>query len=75
MKNVIADRPFSGDQPEIMRLLSSEIVKRYYYQKGELRQNLKDDKVLQKALEVLADPALYRKTLSKPEDVPAVASK
>ena len=45
------------------------------YQKGELRQNLKDDKVLQKALEVLADPALYRKTLSKPEDVPAVASK
>ena len=67
-------RDFDRFKPEIMRLLSSEIVKRYYYQKGELRQNLKDDKVLQKALEVLADPVLYRKTLSKPEDAPAVAS-
>ena len=34
-------RDFDRFKPEIMRLLSSEIVKRYYYQKGELRQNLK----------------------------------
>lgn len=57
-------RDFDRFKPEIKRLLSAEIVKRYYYQKGELRQNLKDDKVLAKALQVLADPVLYRKTLS-----------
>ncbi len=31
-------------------------------------ENLKDDKTLQKALDVLADRELYRKTLSRPEE-------
>jgi carboxyl-terminal processing protease len=48
---------------EIKRLLSSEIVKRYYYQRGEVQQNLKGDESLQKALDVLKDKELYRKTL------------
>lgn len=60
-------RDFDRFKPEIKRLLSAEIVKRYYYQKGELIQNLKDDKVLEKALDVLSDSELYWKTLSKPE--------
>ncbi|MDR2681232.1 MAG: S41 family peptidase [Tannerella sp.] len=48
---------------EIRRLISSEIVKRYYYQRGEVQQNLKDDETLQKALDVLKDNELYTKTL------------
>ena len=41
-------------------------MKRYYYQKGDLIQSLRDDEVLEKALEVLNDPELYEKTLSTP---------
>ena len=47
--------------------MASEIVKRYYYQRGELQEQLKSDAVLEKALSVLADPELLKQTLSKPE--------
>ena len=46
--------------------MAAEIVKRYYYQRGELQESLKDDPVLEKALEVLGDPKLYNETLSTP---------
>jgi carboxyl-terminal processing protease len=55
-------------KPEIKRYIASEIVKRYYYQKGELQYNLKEDRTLEKALEVLGDKELYLKTLSSPEE-------
>ena len=42
-------------------------MKRYYYQKGDLVQSLRNDEVLEKALEVLSDSALYEKTLSTPD--------
>lgn len=64
------DRDFMRFKEQIKKLLAAEIVKRYYYQKGELIQNLKEDEVLEKALKVLADPALYQKTLSTPEKKP-----
>jgi carboxyl-terminal processing protease len=48
---------------EIKRLISSEIVKRYYYRRGEVQQNLKNDETLQKALNVLKDHELYTQTL------------
>ena len=48
--------------------MASEIVKRYYYQKGELLESLKEDEVLDKAIEVLGDQELYNKTLSTPEE-------
>lgn len=60
------DRDFDRFKDQVKDLLASEIVKRYYFQKGELIQNLKNDPVLDKALEVLADPSLYRQTLSAP---------
>lgn len=60
------DRDFDRFKDQIKKLMASEIVKRYYYQKGELIQSLKSDKVLEKALDVLADPELYNKTLSAP---------
>ncbi len=60
------DRDFDRFKEEVMKLMASEIVKRYYYQSGELIQNLKDDEVLKKAIEVLNDPTLYQTTLSAP---------
>ena len=62
------DRDFDLYKDQIKKLMASEIVKRYYFQKGELLESLKDDKVLEKALEVLANPELYNKTLSTPEE-------
>lgn len=61
------DRDFELYKEQIKKLMASEIVKRYYFQKGELLESLKDDKVLEKALEVLDDQELYNKTLSTPE--------
>lgn len=61
------DRDFDRFKTQIMRVLSSEIVKRYYYQKGELIESLKDDDVLNKAVEVLTTPGLYEGALRLPE--------
>lgn len=60
------DRDLERFKKEIINMISSEIVKRYYYQKGEMIQALKDDDVLDKAVEVLSTPALYTKTLTDP---------
>ncbi len=49
---------------EISELLGSEIVKRYYYQKGAIKFSLKDDKELAKAIEVLNDSNQYNGLLS-----------
>lgn len=62
------DRDFELYKEQIKKLMASEIVKRYYFQKGELLESLKDDEVLEKALEVLGDQELYNKTLSTPEE-------
>ncbi|MDY6005818.1 MAG: S41 family peptidase [Parabacteroides sp.] len=62
------ERDFDRSKEQIMDLLASEIVKRYYYQSGELIQNLKKDPVLEKAIEVLQNRELYQQTLSKPEE-------
>lgn len=57
------DRDLEKFKPEIMRLLSIEIIKRYYYQKGEVIESLKHDDDLKKAFEVLNDTELYTGTL------------
>ena len=62
------DRDLERYKDDIKKLIAAEIVKRYYYQEGAMIENLKDDKTLQKALDVLADRELYRKTLSRPEE-------
>jgi carboxyl-terminal processing protease len=54
-------------KPEIKQYIASEIVKRYYYERGELQFNLRGDKTLEKALEVLGNKEMYVKTLSSPE--------
>ena len=62
------DRDLERYKDDIKKIIAAEIVKRYYYQEGEMIENLKGDKTLAKALEVLADRELYRKTLSGPEE-------
>lgn len=60
------DKDLERYKEEIKKLISIEIVKRYYYQKGEIMESLKDDKVVEEALRVLDDQTLYRNTLSTP---------
>ena len=64
-------KDFDRFKDEVKRVMAAEIVKRYYYQRGELQESLKDDLVLEKALEVLGDPDLYRRTLSVPVELEA----
>lgn len=50
---------------EISELLKSEILSRYYYQKGRVEGSLRDDKDVRKAVEILADKAEYKRILTK----------
>jgi carboxyl-terminal processing protease len=62
------ERDLERNKDAIKKLISGEIAKRYYYQKGEVQQGLKDDKTLEKAIETLKDKELFNKILSAPED-------
>ena len=48
---------------EITGILQSEIVSRYYYQKGRIENSLKTDKELAKALDVIDQPTQYQALL------------
>ncbi len=63
------DRDLETFKDEIKSLISSEIVKRYYYKSGAVQEMLKTDKAFDKAVEVLKDNAVYEQTLQ-----PAVGS-
>ena len=61
---------------DIRNMISIEILKRYYYQKGSIIQQLKDDPDLKEALKVLGDTEKYHSLLSpKATADPAVAEK
>ena len=47
------------NKTEIKRFLSSEIVTRYYYQKGRIELQLKQDEDVAKAIEILDDNKTY----------------
>jgi carboxyl-terminal processing protease len=49
---------------EIKRLLQSEIVAKYYYQKGKATNEMQDDEEVKETLKVLDDMAKYNKILS-----------
>ncbi|MGW8314917.1 MAG: S41 family peptidase [Bacteroidales bacterium] len=51
-------------KPEIRQLLTEEIVNRYYYQAGRIEAQLKEDNQLEKAVEILKEPALVREVLA-----------
>ncbi len=63
------ERDLDHFSKNIKRLIEDEIVKRYYFQKGAVVQQLKDDPDLEEALKVLADQTAYEKVLT-----PAVAN-
>lgn len=50
---------------DITDLLNMEIIKRYYFQKGEVQYSLRHDKELQKAKEILNDDTQLNELLGK----------
>lgn len=53
-----------ANKAEITELLSLEIIKRYYFQKGEIEFSLRSDKDLKKSLEILLDENKYNQMLN-----------
>ena len=49
---------------QIKDFLKAEIVTRYYYQKGRIKSDLKDDKDLAAAIDVLKDKERYQSILA-----------
>ena len=60
------DRDLDHFAKEIKDMLAVEIIKRYYYQRGSIIQQLKDDPDLKEAVKILGDPVAYQKMLSAP---------
>lgn len=58
------DYDFEHWKPEIKKLLNNEIMLRYYYRRGLVRNSLNNDKTLDTALAVLNNPQEYRKMLA-----------
>ena len=54
------------NRQDITDLLSVEILKRYYYQKGEIIYSLRDDHDLDVVLSLLHDTAQYKEMLLPP---------
>ncbi|MDD3036967.1 S41 family peptidase [Bacteroides sp.] len=60
------DRDLDYFAKDIKPMIASEIIKRYYFQRGGIIQQLKDDNDLEAALKVLNDQAKYKEILSTP---------
>ena len=58
------DRDLDHFARDIKATIAVEIVKRYYYQRGSVIEQLKDDPDLDAAIRVLTDPEAYRSMLS-----------
>ncbi len=53
---------------EIKSMIAVEVIKRYYYQRGSIIQQLKDDPDLEAAVKILTAPDNYKKMLAFPVD-------
>ena len=58
------EHDLNHSEKEIKQLLALEIIKRYYYQKGGIIEQLKDDPDLKAAIKVLQSPDEYKRLLS-----------
>ena len=56
----------------LKKLLTSDLVSAYYYQRGSIENSLQFDKQWKKAVEILQNPAEYRKLLQPSADRPVV---
>lgn len=61
--NLDLDRDLELFRNEISTLLKSELISRYYFQKGSTKASLDDDPTIKKALEVLNTPDKYNNIL------------
>ena len=60
------DRDLDHFSKDIKMLISTEIMKRFYYQKGSIIEQLKDDPDLTEAKKILTDLPRYHQMLSAP---------
>ena len=58
------DRDLDYFSKDIKQTISAEIIKRYYFQRGAIIEQLKDDKGLNQAIEIVTSPEAYRAKLS-----------
>ncbi len=66
------DRDLELFKDEIKEMIEVEIIQRYYYKEGTIKYQLKDDKALAKAKEVLNNPELYKLSLQpKSKNIPS----
>lgn len=60
------NKDLDSNRKAISELLSGEIIKRYYFQRGQVINNLKYDPAMDRAVAILNEPAEYGKLLSSP---------
>ena len=53
----------------LKQLLTSDLVSAYYYQRGSMENSLQFDKQWKRAVELLKDPAAYKKILQPSVDI------
>lgn len=58
------DRDLDYFSKDIKEMIANEILKRYYYQRGGIIQQLKADEGLKQAIDVLTNPTKYKEILS-----------
>jgi len=59
------DHDLNNKRKEVSEYLGAEIAQRYYFDKGKIIQDLKNDEALRKAEEILSNPAELKKILGK----------
>ncbi|MDR1809349.1 MAG: S41 family peptidase [Prevotella sp.] len=64
------DRDMELFKDNIKGLINNEIVKRYYYRRGEIQEELKTDKGVKEAIALLNDAERYKKILSPNNNMP-----
>lgn len=60
------ERDLDHFSKDIKEMIAVEIIKRYYYQRGSIIQQLKDDDDLKEAAKILTAPEEYKKMLGAP---------
>jgi carboxyl-terminal processing protease len=63
------DRDLELFKESIKDVISNEIIRRYYFEKGVLIHTLQNDKAYHKAVEVLNDKSLYNNTLKPAKSI------
>jgi carboxyl-terminal processing protease len=62
------ERDLELNKKQIAKFLAAQIMKQYYYAKGQLIYELREDTVLNKAIEIVQDKNLYNDTLKNTEE-------